>query len=145
MNIIITVIERRWDWKAKPRQKQYGLKKKVPTNKTRRLVFKAAFTVPGMTGMRIKSAKEESGLAGELGRSGLQERNPSTQAGSRPRGWSKRSDRAGLWEKHPSQSPVKRAILSFGRMHKPQQVWRQSNQSAYKSHMLYFWPSELYP
>lgn len=44
-------------------------------------MFKAAFTVPGMTGMRdSKSAKEESGLA-VVRRSGLQERNPSTQAG----------------------------------------------------------------
>lgn len=37
------------------RQKQYGLKKKnVLANKTRRLVFNAAFTVPGMTGMHIQ-------------------------------------------------------------------------------------------
>lgn len=82
--------------------------------------------------MYPKSAKEESGLAGNWEGLGCSREAPASRREAGPRGWSKRSDRAGLWEKRPSQSPVKRAILSFGRMHKPQQVWRQSNQPAYK-------------
>lgn len=61
--------------------------------------------------MRIKKCQKEE-WAGELGRSGLQERNPSTQAGKQAqagasglRGWA-------LGEACPSQSPVKRAILN---------------------------------
>lgn len=95
-------------------------------------MFKAAFTVPGMTGMRIqKVPRKRVGWPG-TGKVWAAGEKPQHPGGKQARGWSKWSDGAGLWEKHPSQSPVKRAILSFGRMHKPQQVWRQSNQSAYK-------------
>ena len=56
LNIIITVIERRIGTGPKPETETIWIEKKknVLANKTRRLVFKAAFTVPGMTGMRIQ-------------------------------------------------------------------------------------------
>lgn len=70
------------------RQKQCELKKinNVLANKTRRLVFKAAFTAPGMTGMRIqKVPRKRAGCPG-TGKAWAAGEKLHTQAGSRPVG-----------------------------------------------------------
>ena len=70
------------------RQKQYELKKinNVLANKTRRLVFKAAFTAPGMAGMRIQKVPwKRAGWPG-TGKASAAGEKPPAQAGSRPAG-----------------------------------------------------------